>query len=73
MDEDKVARKVEDGEEKKEEDYNDLEVSYKDVDRMNDNKEEDRPKKTKEEIAKNLIFVKWVVDSDNLLPLNINR
>ena len=73
MDEDKVARKVEDGEEKKEEDYNDLEVSYKDVDRMNDNKEEDRPKKTKEEIAKNLIFVKWVVDSDNLLPLNVNR
>ena len=48
MDEDKVGLKVEDREDKKEEDGNDLEVSDKDVGRTNDNKEEDRPKNTKD-------------------------
>ena len=73
MDEEKVGLKVEDGEEKKEEDDNDLEVSDEDADRTNDEKEEDRPKKTKEEMPKNLIFVKGVVDSDDLITLNVNR
>ena len=72
MDEDKVGLKVDDGEEKNEEDNNNLEVSEEDVDRSNDDEVEDRPKKTKEEITKNLIFVKGVMDSDDLLPLNIN-
>ena len=48
MDEDKVGLKVEDGEENKEEDKEDLEVSYKDVDGSNEDGEEYRPKKTKE-------------------------
>ena len=48
VDEDKVGLKVEDGEEKKEEDNKDLEVLNEDVDRSNDDEEEDRPKKTKE-------------------------
>ena len=73
VDKDKVGLKVEDREENKEEDDNDLVVSEKDVDRMNDDKEEDRPKKTKKEIPKNLSFVEGVVESDNLLPLNVNR
>ena len=73
VDEDKVGLKVEDGEEKKEEDDDDLEVSDKDVDGMNDDEEEDRPNKTKEELPKNLSFVKGVVDSDNLLTINVNR
>ena len=73
VDKGKVGLEVEDREEKKEEDNNNLEVSKKDVDGSNDDKEEDRTKKTKEEMPKNLSFVKVVVDSDNLLPLNINR
>ena len=47
VDEYKVSLKVEDGEEKKEEDDNDLEVLDKDVDGKNDDKEDNRPKKTK--------------------------
>ena len=73
MDGDKVDLKVEDGEDKKEEDDNDLEVSDEDANGANDNEEEDRPKNTKEEMPKKLIFVKGFVDSDNLLPLNVNR
>ena len=73
MDENKVSLKVEDGEEKKEEDNDDMEVSDEDADRSNDDEEEDRPKKSKEEMPKNLSFVKGVVDSDDLLPLNFNR
>ena len=72
MDEDKVGLKVEHGEEKKEEDNDNLEVSDEDVDRSNDNEEEDRPKNTKDEISKNLSFVNGVVNSDDLLPLNFN-
>ena len=45
----------------------------KDVDRANDNKEENRPNNTKEEIPNNLNFAKGVVGSDGLLPLNVNR
>ena len=48
MDEDKVGLKVEDEEEKKEEDNSDMEVLYEDFERLNDNEEEDMPKKTKE-------------------------
>ena len=48
VDEDKVGLKVDDGEEKNEEDNNNLEVSEEDVDRSNDDEVEDRPKKTKE-------------------------
>ena len=72
VDKDKVGLKVEDGEEKKEEDDDGLEVSGEDFDSANDNEKEDRPKKTKEEMTKNLRFVKGVVDSDDLIPLNIN-
>ena len=72
MDEDKVGLKVEDGEEKKEGDNDDLEVWDEDVHGSNDNEEEDRPKKTKEEISKNLRFVKRVMDSNNLLHLYVN-
>ena len=67
------ALKVEDGEEKKEEDNDDLEVYDEDVDGLNEDEEEGRTKKTKEEMPKNLSFVKGVVDSDDLLLLNINR
>ena len=73
MDEYKVGLKVEDKEDKKEEDDNDLEVSDKDVDIMNDDEEEDSPKKTKEANPKNLSFVNGVVDSNNLIHLNVNR
>ena len=72
VDEEKVGPKFEEGEEEKEEDDNDLEVLDEDVEKMNDDKEEDRPKNTKEEIPKNLSFGKGVVDSDDLLPLNAN-
>ena len=40
---------------------------------MNDDEEEDRSKNTKEVMPNCLSFVKRVVDSDNLLPLNVNR
>ena len=73
MDEDKDRFKVEDGEEKKEEDDGNIEVSDKDVNGMNDDKEEDRPKKTKEEMPKNISFVKGVVDSDDLITLKVYR
>ena len=72
MDEDKVGLKVEDGEDKKEEDDDDMEVSDEDVDGTNDDEEEDRPKRTKEEMPNNLRFVKGVMDSDDLLPLYVN-
>ena len=72
MDEDKFGLKVEDGEDKTDEDGGYLEVSDEYVDGINDNKEEDRPKNTKEGIPKNLTFVKVVVDSNDLLPLNDN-
>ena len=39
MDEDKVGLKVEDREEKKDEDVDDLEVSDEEIDRTNENKE----------------------------------
>ena len=70
MDEDKVGLKIEDGEEKKEEDDKDIEVSDEDVDRMNGDEEDDRTKKTKEVIPKYLSFVKRAVDREDLLPLN---
>ena len=62
--------------EEKKEEYNNLEGSDKDVNRMNGDKEENRSKKTKEVIPNNLSFVKVVLDSNNLLPLlllNFNR
>ena len=71
VDEDNVGLKVEDGEEKKDEENDDLEVLDEDVDGLNSNKEEDRPKKTKADMPKNLSFVKGLVDIDNLLPLNV--
>ena len=40
---------------------------------MNDDEEEDSPNKTKNEMPKNLSFVKGEVDIDDLLPLNVNR
>ena len=46
MDEDKVGLNIEDGEEKKEEDNDDMEVLDEDVDESNDDEEEDKPKKT---------------------------
>ena len=73
MDEVKVGLNVEDGEEKKEGNKNDMEVSGKDVNRMNDGIGEDRINNTKEEIPKNLSFIKGVVESVKLLPLNVNR
>ena len=73
MDEYKIGLKVEYRKYKKEEDDNDLEVSEEDVDMTNDDEEEDRPKKTKEEIPKNLSIVKGVMDSNDLLPLKVNR
>ena len=73
MDEHNVDLKVEDGEEKKEDDNGNLEVSDEDVDVSNDDEEEDRYNKTKEEMTKKISFVKGVVDSDDLLLLNINR
>ena len=45
----------------------------KDVDSKNDYKEEDRSNKTKEVIPKYLSFVMGVMDSDDLLPLKVNR
>ena len=72
MDEEKVGLKVEGGEEKKEEYNKNLEVSDEDINSSNDDEEDESPKKTKEEMPKNLSFVKEIVDSDDLLPLNIN-
>ena len=48
VDEEKFGLKIEDGEDKKEEDYDDLEVLDEDVEGTNDKKEEERSKKTKE-------------------------
>ena len=73
VDEENVGLKVEDREEKKEEDDDDLGVSDKDVNGMNGDKEEDRPKNTNEEMPKNLGFFKGFVERDDLLPLNVNR
>ena len=73
MYEEKVDLKVEDGEENKEEDNDDVEVLDEEVDGLYGNEEDDRPKKTKEEIPNNLSFVKGVEDSDDLLTLNVNR
>ena len=47
VDEEKVVPKVKDGEDNKEEDDNDLEVSDEEVDGENDDEEEDRTKNTK--------------------------
>ena len=53
-------------------DNNDLEVSEEDVETLNEDEEENRPKKTKEEMPKNLSFVKGEVDSDDVLPIIVN-
>ena len=50
-----------------------MELSDKNVDGMNDDEEEDRPKNTKEEMTNNLSFVKGFVESDNLLHLKVNK
>ena len=73
VDEEKVGLKVEDGEDKKEEDNDYLEVSDENSDWLNEDEEEDSTKKTKEKMPKNLSFVKGVVDSDNLLTLKVDR
>ena len=73
VDEEKVGLKVEDREDKNEEDNDDLEVLGEDVDGTNDYEEEDRQKNTKEEMHKNRSFINGSVDSDDLLPLNFNR
>ena len=44
----------------------------KDVDRTNYNEEKESTKKTKEEMPKNLSFVKGFLDSDNLDSINVN-
>ena len=43
-----------------------------DINGANDNEEEDRLNNTKEEMPKNRSFIKVVVDSEDLLPLNVN-
>ena len=73
VDEENVGLKVQDGDDKKEEDDDNLEVSDEDIDRTNDDEEEVRPKNTKEEMPKNRSFVKGVVNSEKLLPINVNR
>ena len=73
MDEDKVDLKVEEREEKMKEDGNHMEVSDEDAYGTNDEKEEEMPNNTKEEMPKNLSFVKGVVESNNLLTLKVNR
>ena len=75
VDEENVSLKVEEGEEKKEEEEN-IEVLYKDIVGTNDNDKEEGFKKTKEVMTEYLSFVKGVVDSDKLLPLlplKVNR
>ena len=75
VDQDKVGLKVEYRQEKEDEEEDDdgLGVSYEEVDGTNYNEEEDSPKKTKEANPKNLSFVNGVVDSNNLIHLNVNR
>ena len=72
MDEDNIGLKVEDEEDKKKENDDDLEVSDEDVDGKNDNEEEEGTKKNKEEMPRNLSFVKGVVDSDELVVYAAN-
>ena len=67
MDDNKVDLKVEDGEEKKEED-NDLEVSEKDVDGKIDNNKEVRPKNTKE-----IMNHSWEEVNYEQAPWNISK
>ena len=50
-----------------------MEVSDKDANGKNADEEEDSPKKTKEVMPNYLSFVQGVVDSDEILYLNINR